>query len=135
MAAGGHVRGTIGLQALLDGVLEAVDLPVLAAGGIGTGRGVAAALSAGTSGVRIGTRFVAATEADAHPAYVEQLIAARAEDTVYTRAFSTNWPDAPHRCLRSCVAAAEAFEGEVVGDTPNLDGTADIVRRFDCLAV
>src|SRR5262245_17667120 len=37
IAAGGHVRGTIGLQALLDGVLEAVDLPVLAAGGIGTG--------------------------------------------------------------------------------------------------
>src|SRR5438067_8157794 len=79
IAAGGHVRGTIGLAALLDEVLEVIDVPVLAAGGIGTGRAVAAALTAGASGVRIGTRFVAAREADAHPAYVDGLIAARAE--------------------------------------------------------
>src|SRR5215831_14375750 len=43
IAAGGHIRGTIGLQALLDDVLEAVDVPVLAAGGIGTGRAIASA--------------------------------------------------------------------------------------------
>jgi NAD(P)H-dependent flavin oxidoreductase YrpB (nitropropane dioxygenase family) len=78
---------------------------------------------------------VAATEADAHPLYVEQLIAARAEDTVYPQAFSTNWPNAPHRVLRSCVAAAEAFDGEVVGETPDLAGVHERVRRFDCLAV
>jgi NAD(P)H-dependent flavin oxidoreductase YrpB (nitropropane dioxygenase family) len=135
IAAGGHVRGAIGLQALLDDVLEAVDLPVLAAGGIGTGRAVAAALTAGASGVRVGTRFVAAIEADAHPVYIERLIAARAEDTVYTEAFSTNWPNAPHRVLRSCLAAAEAFEGEVVGEQPSLDGPPETVRRFDCLTV
>jgi nitronate monooxygenase len=86
---------------LLDEVLAAVDLPVLAAGGIGTGRAVAAALIAGASGVRVGTRFGAATEADAHPLHVEQLITARAEDTVYTQAFSTNWANAPHRVSRT----------------------------------
>src|SRR5262249_847003 len=62
-------------------------------------------------------------------------IAARAEDTVYTQAFSNNWPNAPHRCLSSCVAAAEAFEGGVVGETPDLDGIREAVRRFDCLGV
>ena len=44
-------------------------------------------------------------------------------------------PDAPHRCLRSCVTAAEAFQGEVVGETPHLDGARVAVRRGDCLAV
>src|SRR5438270_8876466 len=43
-------------------------------------------------------------------------------------------PDAPHRCLRSCVTAAEAFHGDVVGETPHIDGTRVAVRRFDCLA-
>jgi NAD(P)H-dependent flavin oxidoreductase YrpB (nitropropane dioxygenase family) len=74
--AGGHVRGRIGLLALLSEVLEAVDTPVLAAGGIGTGRAMAAALGAGAAGVRVGTRFVAATESEAHPAYVDALLAA-----------------------------------------------------------
>ncbi len=135
IAAGGHIRGTIGLQGLLDEVLQAVRLPVLAAGGIGTGRAVAAALTAGASGVRVGTRFVAASEADAHPMYVDQLIAAHAEDTVYTEAYSVGWPNAPHRVLRSCVAAAEAFERDVVGETFDLDGEREKVSRFGCLAV
>lgn len=50
-------------------------------------------------------------------------------------AFSANWPNAPHRVLRSCVAAAEALTGEVVGETLDLDGSPESVRRFDCLAV
>jgi NAD(P)H-dependent flavin oxidoreductase YrpB (nitropropane dioxygenase family) len=114
--AGGHVRGQIGLLALLDEVLEAVDLPVLAAGGIGTGRAMAAALVAGAAGVRVGTRFVAATESEAHPAYVEALLTATAQDTILTEAFSVGWPNATHRVLRSCVQAAEAFEGDVVAE-------------------
>ena len=73
--AGGHVRGTIGLLALLDEVRAAVDLPVLvAAGGIGSGKAMAAALVAGADAVRVGTRFVAATESIAHPTYVNALI-------------------------------------------------------------
>ena len=115
--AGGHVRGKIGLLALLSEVLPSVKVPVVAAGGIGTGRAMAAALAAGASAVRVGTRFVAAEEAGTHPAYVDKLIAAEAKDTILTEAFSANWPNAPHRVLRSCVEAVERFQGEFVGET------------------
>jgi nitronate monooxygenase len=54
---------------------------------------------------------------------------------VYTEAFSNNWANAPHRCLRSCVTAAAALEEQDVGETPNLDGVRETVRRFDALAV
>src|SRR5437879_4386105 len=87
------------------------------AGGIGTGRAMAAALAAGASAVRVGTRFVAAEEAGTHPVYVDKLIAAEAKDTILTEAFSANWPNAPHRVLRSCVEAVERFQGEFVGET------------------
>jgi NAD(P)H-dependent flavin oxidoreductase YrpB (nitropropane dioxygenase family) len=113
--AGGHVRGTLGLLTVLSQVLEAFTIPVLAAGGIGTARAMAAALAAGAAGVRVGTRFVAAEESAAHPAYVEALIAATAEDTTVTEAFSTDWPDAPHRVLRSSIEAATANQMEPVG--------------------
>jgi nitronate monooxygenase len=135
VAAGGHVRGTVGMAALLDEVLDAVDLPVLAAGGIGDGRALAAALAAGASGARVGTRFVAAREAAAHPGYVERLIAARPQDTIYTEAFSANWPDAPHRCLRSCVDAASAAPQDIVGEKRRPDGTCIPIRRFDAVTV
>ena len=115
--AGGHVRGKIGLLALVGEVLPSVKVPVVAAGGIGTGRAMAAALAAGASAVRVGTRFVASEEAGALPAYVDKLIAADAKDTILTEAFSTNWPNAPHRVLRSCVEAVERFQGDVVGET------------------
>ena len=128
--AGGHVRGTIPALTLLSEVIGAVDVPVLAAGGIGTGQAMAAALAAGADGVRLGTRFVAATEAGVHPEYVSALIAAEQQDTTYTEAFSVGWPDAPHRVLRSCIAAAEAFQGDVVGETSRLDGTRLPIPRF-----
>jgi hypothetical protein len=82
---------------------------LLAAGGIGAGRAMAAALAADADGVRFGTRFLASEEASMHPVYVNALIGARAEDSVYTRAFG--WPEAPHRVLRSAIDAAEAFRG------------------------
>src|SRR6059036_3474204 len=115
--AGGHVRGKIGLLALLGQVLPSAKVPVVAAGGIGTGRAMAAALAAGASAVRVGTRFVAAEETGTHPMYVDKLIAAEAKDTILTEAFSANWPNAPHRVLRSCVEAVERFQGEFVGET------------------
>lgn len=135
IGAGGHVRGTVGTFPLLGDVLEAVGVPVLAAGGIGTARAVAAALAVGADGVRVGTRFVATHEAGAHPEYVAALIAARAEDTVYTGAFHLGWPDAPHRVLRSCITAAEAFQGDVVGEAVRLDGTPMPILRFGTAVV
>ena len=106
--AGGHVRGDVGLLPLLAGVLDAVDVPVVAAGGIGGPRSAAAAFAAGAHAVRIGTRMVATRESGAHPDYVAAVCAASPDDTVLTTAFGTGWPDAPHRVLRSAVDALEA---------------------------
>jgi nitronate monooxygenase len=129
--AGGHVRGTFSLLSLLSEVLDAVpSVPVLAAGGIGTGRAMAAALAAGADGVRVGTRFVASEEAGVHPTYVKALVDARAQDTVYTRTFHVGWPEAPHRALRSAIEAAEAFHGEIVGKAVGLDGKEVAIPRF-----
>jgi nitronate monooxygenase len=134
--AGGHVRGQIGVLALLDAVLAAVDVPVLAAGGIGTGRALAAILAAGADGARIGTRFVAAEEAEAHPNYVEALIAAKAADTLRSDTFALDYPGAPHRALRSSVEAAQSFQGDIVGEFVNpTDGERVPVRRFQKLTI
>jgi nitronate monooxygenase len=131
MEAGGHVRGTIGLLDLLCEVLEAVpEIPVLAAGGIGTGRAMAAALATGSDGVRVGTRFVASEEAGVHPTYTSALIAASAEDSVYTRTFHVGWPEAPHRVLGCAIQAAEALQGDTVGKVINIDGSQPDVLRF-----
>ncbi len=92
-------------------------------------------LAAGADGVRIGTRFAAAVEASTHPDYVAALIAARAEDTEYTEAFSATWPGAPHRVLRSCIRAAEAIDNDVVGAIAAVDGTSIPVRRFSTFGI
>src|SRR3954466_3644860 len=118
--AGGHVRGTLGLLALLDLVLGAVEVPVVAAGGLPTARSVAAVLAAGAAAARVGTRFIAtheALEAGAHRVYVDALLKARDENTVLTQAFSVGWPPAPPRVLTSCVEAASASDREPVGET------------------
>jgi nitronate monooxygenase len=133
--AGGHVRGQTGVLALLDAVLSAVDVPVLAAGGIGTGRALAAVLAAGADGVRIGTRFVAAEEAEAHPRYVDALIAARPTDTLRSDTFALDFPGAPHRALRSSISAVEAFQGDVVGEVLSPSGDRVPVRRFQKLTI
>ncbi|HEX2463969.1 MAG TPA: nitronate monooxygenase [Thermoanaerobaculia bacterium] len=126
--AGGHVRGDLGLLLTLARVLDAVDVPVIAAGGIGDARQVAAALAAGASAVRVGTRFIAASESGAHPEYVRAVLAASAEDSTLTRAFAVGW-DAPHRVLRSCIDAAQAFPADLVGEV-NWGGTTIPVARF-----
>src|SRR3954447_1243973 len=98
------------LLPLLDGVLNAVSVPVVAAGGIATARGVAAVLAAGAAGARVGTRFIAAAESDAHPAWVEAVIAADATDAVVSSAFNAGLPEpGPHHVLRGSIAAAEAL--------------------------
>jgi NAD(P)H-dependent flavin oxidoreductase YrpB (nitropropane dioxygenase family) len=130
--AGGHVRGSMGLLPLLDGVLERVTVPVLAAGGITTARSMAAVMAAGAAGVRIGTRFLATLESGAHPAYVAALLAADGESTVLTELFSLGWPDAPHRVLAAAAATAQARKGPTVGtlaDTPILRLSAQAPNR------
>lgn len=108
--AGGHVCGTQRLDEALEQTLAAVDVPVVAAGGIGTAERVHELLAAGASAVR----FVAAEESDAHPAYAALLIRASRHDTVLTGAFANGWPDGPHRVLVSAVMAAERFAGRTV---------------------
>jgi nitronate monooxygenase len=97
MEAGGH-RGAfdaakaeteaVGLMALLPQICDAVSVPVIAAGGIADGRGVAAALVLGASAVQIGTGFLRSPEAKIPPAYAERLGRTEAHDTRLTRAFS-----------------------------------------------
>lgn len=82
--AGGHT-GRIGSMALLPQVADAVNIPVLAAGGIADGRGLVAALALGASGVWLGTRFVASEEALAHVNYKHKIAEINEEGTVITR--------------------------------------------------
>jgi nitronate monooxygenase len=118
--AGGHVRGESPLRPLLDSVLGRVEVPVLAAGGIGDARAFAAALAAGADGVRAGTRFVAAAESGAHPEYKQAVADAGAGSTEITGAFSVcplcaSSPRA--RVLSACVGALRDLDGEVAGET------------------
>jgi NAD(P)H-dependent flavin oxidoreductase YrpB (nitropropane dioxygenase family) len=126
--AGGHVRGTTSLLPLLSQVLDAVRVPVVAAGGIATARSLAAVLACGCGAARMGTRFVASAESGAHPDYVKALLAASAADTCLTQAFSVLWPDAPHRVLRSAIAAAEALTDDVIGGELYADQVLPIQR-------
>ncbi len=114
--AGGHVRGDTALLPLLAAVLRAVDVPVLAAGGIAEPRALAAVLAAGAAGARIGTRFLAVSESGTHPEYVLALLAAGPESTEITDGFAecpmcATSPRA--RVLRSAIEAVAAVEGEV----------------------
>jgi nitronate monooxygenase len=104
------------LLPLLDTVLEAVSIPVVAAGGIASARGVAAALAAGADAVRVGTRFIASAESDAHPRWIDAVLAAQPTDAVVSHAFNVGLPvPGPHRVLRRSVQAAEAHTAEEVG--------------------
>lgn len=85
--AGGHT-GRIATMALVPAIVEAVDVPVLAAGGVGNGRGILAALSLGAVGVWVGTRFLATQEANVHPNFKQRILAAKPSDTTVTRAYT-----------------------------------------------
>ena len=136
--AGGHVWGEVSTMALVPAVIDAIGgaVPVIAAGGISDGRGLAAALALGAGGAWMGTRFVAAEETPAHPEYVAQLLAARETDTFHSSLFDIGWPDAPHRTLRNAtidawLAAGRPPSGERPGEgeviARRADGS-DVVR-------
>lgn len=81
--AGGHI-GELTTMSLIPQVVDAVDLPVIAAGGIGDGRGLIAALALGAQGVQIGTRFICSSECTAHENYKQAIIRASDRDAVVT---------------------------------------------------
>lgn len=83
MESGGHI-GEVTTMALVPQVVDAVSVPVIAAGGIGDARGVVAALALGAQGVQIGTRFVASEECIAHENYKEAILRAKERSTVMT---------------------------------------------------
>jgi nitronate monooxygenase len=132
--AGGHrgafdpaqaERHLVGTFALVPAVADAVDLPIVATGGIADGRGVAAALALGASAVQIGTAFLRCPEAQLAPAWADALGRARPEDTLLTRAFSGR----PGRSLATRYAlAAAAPEAPVPAPYPVQRGLTAAMR-------
>lgn len=102
--AGGHGRDRVATLPLLQSVLDIVDVPVIAAGGIATGRGLAAVLAAGAAGAWVGTALIACPEAINSPAARARALAASETDTRYTTVFDVaqgiGWPPGyPGRAL------------------------------------
>jgi nitronate monooxygenase len=132
--AGGHVWGQVATLPLVPCVVDAVaPTPVVAAGGIADGRGLAAVLALGAAGAWMGTRFVASHEATAHLVYKEKVLQAAETDTIYSCVFDAGWPNAPHRSLRNSTlmaweasgsprSGARPGEGEVIATSA--DGSA-----------
>lgn len=117
--AGGHVWGTVATLPLVPAVVDAcAPVPVVAAGGIADGRGLAAALALGAAGAWVGTRFVASDEAAFADYYKDRIVAARESDTAWTSAFSLGWPDAPHRVLRNSTVERYESSGPPEQDAP-----------------
>ena len=103
----GGEASLVGTLALVPQVVDAVDVPVVAAGGVMDGRGLVAALALGAAGAQLGTRFLLARESGAHHAYRERLLAATEADTVVTRAFTGR----PARGLRNRFAEEYLRDG------------------------
>ena len=125
--AGGHVWGHVATLPLVPAVVDAVaPIPVLAAGGIGDARGVAAVLALGAQAAWVGTRFLLATEAPLHEAYRRRLIAAAETDAEwYADLYDVGWPNAPHRALRN--ATAEAWEAAGRPETGSRPGEGESI--------
>ncbi len=128
--AGGHVWSKVATLPLVPAVVDAVTpVPVIAAGGIGDARGVAAVLALGAQAAWLGTRFLLAEEMPLHEDYRRRLIAAAETDAQwYADLYDVGWPDAPHRALRN--STAEAWEA--AGRTPDgqRPGTGDVIAHF-----
>ncbi|RYE86155.1 MAG: nitronate monooxygenase [Hyphomicrobiales bacterium] len=104
--AGGHVRGVTPLGQLLPAVAGAVNVPVLAAGGLVTGGDLVSALALGAEGIVLGTAMLATEESFAHAYHKQRIFAAEAQDTMLTTDFHINWPPgAPVRVLNSAVTS------------------------------
>ena len=127
--AGGHVRGVVTTFALVPEVRDAIgDLPMLAAGGISDGRGLAAAIALSADGAVFGTRFLASHESPAHPQYKQAVLDADATDTVHTKLFDIGWPDAAHRVIRT--PTVDAWERAGSPTAPNRAGEGEVIARL-----
>ena len=116
---GGHV-GFVGTMPLLPAVVDAANgVPVLAAGGIVDGRGLAAALALGADGVLMGTRFLATPEAPIHPRYRDAIVGADESTTIRTESFDRAtgmvWPGAEMRAIRNRFLADWAHRPDAAG--------------------
>lgn len=131
--SGGHI-GQNTTMCLVPQVVDAVEIPVIAAGGIADGRGVAAAFMLGAEGVQVGTRFLACTECQIHENYKNAVIAAKDTDNAITGFYSGS----PCRCIKSKytkklqdmekkAAPPEDFEALTVGSLRKavVDGNTD----------
>lgn len=96
MEAGGHI-GNQTTMVLIPQIVDAVNIPVIAAGGIGDGRGIAASFMLGAEGVQMGTRFVVADESIVHENYKNRIVKAKDIDSVVTGQSTGH----PVRCLRN----------------------------------
>jgi nitronate monooxygenase len=125
LEAGGHVQAMSAIEDSLQEVLESSgNVPVVAAGGISTGRDIKRVMNAGASGAVLGTRFMATQESDAHDVYKESLINANENSTAYTLCFNKDW-NAPHRVLRNSTFLNWEAEGcPNIGSKPR---EADVV--------
>jgi len=108
--AGGHVWSQVATLPLVPAVVDAVaPVPVIAAGGIGDARGVAAVFALGAQAAWLGTRFLLAQEMPIHEDYRRRVMDATETDAQwYPNLYEVGWPDAPHRVIRN--STAEAWE-------------------------
>jgi enoyl-[acyl-carrier protein] reductase II len=122
-AAGRLGRDELPLFSLIPQVADAVSVPVIAAGGIVDGRGVAAAFALGADGVQLGTRFVATEECIAHRAYKQAIVEARDTDTIVTR--RGHIPERSLKCgfaadsLQESIGGSRARKAQLEGDLSN----------------
>lgn len=123
MEGGGHI-GKSTTMTLVPQVVDAVSIPVIAAGGIGDGRGVAAALMLGADAVQLGTRFLVSTESIAHDNFKGKVVKAKDIDTVVTGLLTGH----PVRGLRNRLTKTfEKAEREEGGkENPNFDRLEDL---------
>jgi nitronate monooxygenase len=128
--AGGHVWSQVATLPLVPAVVDAVaPVPVIAAGGIGDARGVAAVFALGAQAAWLGTRFLLAQEMPIHDDYRQRLVDATETDAqLYPNLFEVGWPDAPHRVLRNSTAEAwEAAGRPSLGKRP---GAGEVIAHF-----
>jgi len=138
--AGGHT-GEIGALALIPQVVDAVSVPVIAAGGISDGRGLVAALALGAEGAIIGTRFIATPEAQAAPGYRDALVRSSEADTMRTRAYTgktartiktayaEEWETRAGDIKPFPFQAMTSIQNQVM-DYPGLTESFDVTRTF-----